>query len=92
LKTLLHNKRNTIIKDKLKSFAIEELIVLLTKNLKQKISNKKILYKYIELFKIKNKIKTQTYRLILLNIYRIYITFYIYILLLKLYLYCIDNK
>jgi len=64
--------------------------MFLTKNLKQKRSSKKILHKYIKLFRIKNKIKTQTYCLILLNIYQIYNTFYI--LLLKLYLHCVDNK
>jgi len=77
-------------KYKLKNFAVEKLIMLSTKNLKQKRSSKKILHKYIELFRIKNKIETQTYCLILFNIYRIYNTFYI--LFLKLYLYCVDNK
>ncbi len=64
--------------------------MLLTRNLKQKRFSKKILHKYIELFRIKNKIKTQIYWLILFNIYRIYNTFYI--LLLKLYLHCVGNK
>jgi len=75
---------------KLKSFVVRELIILLTRNLKQKKFSKKISYKYVELFRIKNKIKTKTYCFILLNIYRIYNIFYI--LLLKLYLYCVDNK
>jgi len=66
------------------------LIILLTRNLKQKRSSKKILHKYIKLFKIKNKIETQVYCFILFNIYRIYNTFYI--LFLKLYLYCVDNE
>ncbi len=77
-------------KYKLKSFAIEELIILLIKNLKQKRFSKKILHKYVKLFRIKNKIKTQIYCLTLLNIYQIYNTFYI--LLLKLYLYRASNK
>jgi len=64
--------------------------MLSIKNLKQKRFSKKILHKYVKLFKIKNKIKTQIYRLILLNIYRIYNTFYV--LLLKLYLYRVNNK
>jgi len=64
--------------------------MLLIKNLKQKRFSKKMLHKYIELFRIKNKIKTQTYRLILSKIYRIYNTFYV--LLLKLYLYCVNDK
>ena len=49
-----------------------------------------MLYKYVKLFRIKNKIKTQAYRFILLNIYRIYNIFYI--LLLKLYLYRVNDK
>jgi len=75
---------------KLKSFAIEELIIFLTRNLKQKKSSKKISHKYVESFRIKNKIETQTYRFILLNIYQIYNTFYI--LFLKLYLYRVNDK
>jgi len=61
-----------------------------TKNLKQKRFSKKMSHKYIESFRIENKIKTQIYRLILLNIYRIYNTFYI--LLLELYLYRVDDE
>jgi len=56
-------------KYKLKNFVIEELVMLLIKNLKQKRFNKKILHKYIKLFRIKNKIKTQTYCFTLFNIY-----------------------
>ena len=82
--TKYYNKRY-----KLKSFAVEELIMLSTRNLKQKRFSKKILYKYIKLFRIKNKIKTQIYCFILFNIYRIYNTFYI--LFLELYLYCANN-
>jgi len=47
-------------------------------------------HKYIESFRIKNKIKTQTYCFILFNIYQIYNTFYI--LFFKLYLHRVDNK
>jgi len=64
--------------------------MLSTRNLKQKRSSKKISHKYIESFRIKNKIETQIYRFILLNIYRIYNTFYI--LLLKLYLHRVDDE
>jgi hypothetical protein len=64
--------------------------MLLIKNLKQKRFSKKISHKYVKSFRIKNKIKTQVYRLILLNIYRIYNTFYV--LLLKLYLHRIDDE
>jgi len=64
--------------------------MLLIKNLKQKRFSKKISHKYVKSFRIKNKIKTQTYYFILFNIYRIYNTFYV--LLLKLYLHRVDNK
>jgi len=56
-------------KYKLKSFVVEELIMFLTRNLKHKRFSKKMLHKYIKLFRIKNKIETQTYRFILFNIY-----------------------
>ncbi len=82
--TKYYNKRY-----KSKSFAVEKLIILLTKNLKQKRSSKKISHKYVGSFRIKNKIETQIYCLILFNIYRIYNTFYI--LFLKLYLYYANN-
>jgi len=64
--------------------------MLSIRNLKQKRFSKKMSHKYVESFRIKNKSKTQTYRLILLNIYRIYNTFYV--LLLKSYLHRIDDK
>jgi len=64
--------------------------MLSIKNLKQKRFRKKMSHKYVELFKIKNKSKTQFYRLILLNNYRIYNTFYV--LLLKSYSYRIDDE
>jgi len=64
--------------------------MLLTRNLKQKRFSKKMSHKYVESFRIKNKIKTQTYRLILLNIYRIHNTFHV--LLLESYLHRVDNK
>jgi len=69
---------------------MKKSIILLIKHLKQKRFSKKILHKYIKLFRIKNKIKTQAYRFILLDIYRIYNTFYV--LLLKLYLHYVNNK
>jgi len=77
-------------KYKSKSFVIEKLIILSTRNLKQKKSSKKISHKYVELFRIENKIETQIYRFILFNIYRIYNTFYI--LFLKLYLHRAGNE
>ncbi len=66
----MYNKQNTTIKKyKLKNFVVKKLIILLTRNLKQKKSSKKILYKYIKLFRIKNKIEIQIYCFILFNIY-----------------------
>ena len=50
-------------------FAINDLIILFIKNLKQKRFNKKLLHKFAKSFKIKNKINSQTYKLILFNIY-----------------------
>ena len=48
-------------------FAIDDLIMLFIKNLKQKKFNKKLSHKFAKLFKIKNKIESQTYKLILFN-------------------------
>ena len=59
---------------------MSDLIILTIKNLKQKRSNKKLFHKFINLFWIVNKIKTQVYRLLLLIIYRIYNIFYIFLL------------
>ena len=70
-------------------FAINDLIMLFIKNLKQKKFNKKLLHKFAKSFKIKNKIESQTYKLILFNIYRIYNTFRVS--LLKKYYYRDDD-
>ncbi len=64
--------------------------MLSIRNLKQKRSSKKMSHKYVKSFKIKNKIKTQVYRFILLNIYRIHNIFHV--LFLKLYLHDVNNK
>ena len=60
-------------------------MLLSIKNLKQKQFNKKLSYKFIKSFRMKDKINEQAYRLTLLNIYCIYNTFHV--LFLKLYLY-----
>ena len=39
-------------------YLINDLIMLFTKNLKQKRFNKKLFYKFVDFFKIKNKIKS----------------------------------
>ena len=57
---------------------MNNLIMLTIKNLKQKRSNKKLFHKFINLFRIVDKIKTQIYRLFLSIIYRIYNIFYIF--------------
>ena len=57
--------------------------MLIIKNLKQKRLSKKLFHKFINLFRIVNKIKTQIYHLLLSIIYRIYNIFHIF--LLKLY-------
>ena len=72
-----------------KSYAVSDLMLLSIKNLKQKRLNKKLSHKFVNLFRVKNKINEQTYRLTLLNIYRIHNTFYI--LLLKSYLHRADD-
>ena len=59
---------------------MSDLIILTIKNLKQKRSNKKLFYKFINFFRIVNKIKTQTYRLLLSIIYRIHNIFHIFLL------------
>ena len=54
--------------------------MLTIKNLKQKRLNKKLFYKFINFFRIVNKIEAQAYRLLLSIIYRIYNIFYISLL------------
>ena len=61
-------------------------MLLSTKNLKQKQLSKKLSYKFMRSFRVKDKINEQAYCLTLLNIYRIHNTFHI--LFLKLYLQC----
>ena len=67
-------------KHKFMFYAIENLIMLSTKNLKQKRLSKKLSHKFAKLFKIENKINAQTYRLTLFNIYRIHNTFHVFLL------------
>ena len=68
---------------------MSDLILLSIKNLKQKRLNKKLSHKFIESFRMINKIDKQTYCFTLFNIYRIYNTFHV--LLLKLYLHRVDD-
>ena len=59
---------------------MNDLIMLMIKNLKQKRLNKKLFYKFVNLFRIVDKMKTQAYRLLLSIIYRIYNIFYVFLL------------
>ena len=59
---------------------MSDLIILTIKNLKQKRLNKFFFYKFMNFFRIVDKIKAQTYRLFLLIIYRIYNIFHIFLL------------
>ena len=68
---------------------MNDLILLSIKNFKQKQLNKKLLYKFVNSFRIK-KIDEQTYRLTLSNIYRIHNVFHES--LLKSYLHRINDQ
>ena len=71
-------------------FKLKNLIIFSIKNLKQKRFFKKLSYKYIQSFNIKNKIETQIYHLTLSNIYRIHNIFHVF--LLKSYRHRVDDK
>ena len=62
---------------------MNDLIILIIKNLKYKPSNKKLFHKFINFFQIVDKIKTQIYRLFYLSLIK-FITFF-YMFLLKSY-------
>ena len=67
-------------KHQLKSYAIDDLVMLSTKNLKQKRFNKKLSHRFERSFKIENKIEAQTYRLTLFFNYRIHNIFHVFLL------------
>ena len=69
---------------------MSDLMLLSIKNFKQKQFNKKLLYRFIDSFRMKNKINEQTYRLTLFNIYRIHNIFHV--LFLKLYLHRANDQ
>ena len=73
-----------------KSYVMNDLMLLSTKDFKQKRLSKKLSHKFVDSFRMKNKIDEQTYRLTLLNIYRIYNIFHM--LFLKSYLHRVDNS
>ena len=67
-------------KHKSKKFNIEDLIILLTKNLKQKRPSKKLSYKNISPFRVKLISDKQAYRLFLPITYRIHPVFHVSLL------------
>ncbi len=72
------------LKCKNKIYKIRDKVLLLLKNIRIRKVSKKLINKFLELFKIKKLIDKNTYQLILFKSYkRIYHTFYIS--LLKLY-------
>ena len=73
-----------------KSYAVSDLILLSIKNFKQKRLSKKLLHKFVDSFRMKDKIDEQTYRLTLSNIYRIHNIFHVS--LLKSYLHRVDDS
>ena len=77
------------INHKSKKYAVSDLILLSIRNFKQKRFSKKLSHKFVESFRIKNKIDEQMYRLTLPNIYRIHNTFHVSFL--KSYLHRADD-
>ena len=69
---------------------MNDLMLLSIKNFKQERLNKKLSHRFLDSFRMKNKINEQTYRLILLNIYRIHNIFLMS--LLKSYLHRVDDS
>ena len=63
-----------------KSYNVGDLVMLATKNLKQKRPSKKLSHKFIGPFKIIDKVGAQAYRLLLPSTYRIHNTFHISLL------------
>ena len=69
---------------------MNDLMLLSIENFKQKRLSRKLLHKFINLFRMKNKIDEQTYRLILLNSYHIHNIFYVSFS--KSYLHRVDDQ
>ena len=68
---------------------MNDLILLLIKNFKQKRFSKKLSHKFIKSFQMKNKIDKQTYHFTLFNIYHIHNIFHVSFL--KSYLHRADD-
>ena len=54
--------------------------MLFAKNLKQKRSNKKLLHKFLNSFRILKLFDTQTYRFAFFSTYKIHSTFHVFLL------------
>ena len=67
-------------KHKPMSYAVGDLVMLSTKNLKQKRPSKKLSHKFAGPFRIEDKVGAQAYRLTLPNTYRIHNTFHVSLL------------
>ena len=65
---------------KSKKYAVGDLILLSTRNLKQKRPSKKLSHRFVGPFRVENKIGEQAYRLTLPNTYRIHNTFHVSLL------------
>ena len=70
-------------KIKFKHFKVKDKVMLFTKNFKDARSKKKLFYKFKKFFEVKNVVESQTYRLCLLDQWKIYLIFDVF--LLKLY-------
>ena len=77
-------------KHKLQSYRVEDLIMLLIRNLQQKCLSWKLSHKFIRLFRVQNLVEKQIYWLSLSIIYWIYNVFHIFYL--KLYQCQWDNS
>ena len=64
----------------LRFFNAEDLVMLSVKNLKQKKLNKKLSNKLLRLFRIRELVNKQTYRLSLSTTYRIHYVFHVSLL------------
>ena len=73
--TKYYNKKHTS-----QEHFVNQLVMLFTKNLKQKRFSKKLSHKFVRSFKIEDKVKEQAYRLTLSFIYRIHNIFHVSLL------------
>ena len=73
--TKYYNKKHTP-----QDYFVGQLVMLFTKNLKQKRSSKKLSHKFVGSFRIEDKVKEQVYRLTLSSIYRIHNIFHVSLL------------